>query len=521
MTSLPSSSASPISSGAALADLKARVDAEIKRRKLWTPFPGPQTQALNSEADVLYYGGAAGGGKTDLLLGAAHTRHTDSIIFRREGTQLKGILDRARGLFTGKGNFNGTPPVTWRLADGRSIEFGAVQHEDDKEKYQGRPHDLICFDELPHFTESQFRFLTGWNRPSDRAPVGQRCRVIGAGNPPTTSEGEWVIRYWAPWLDKSHPNPAKPGELRWFLTDDEGNDYECEPGASATLKTGEVVRATSRTFIPARVSDNPVMVAANYASVLARFPEPLRSKMLNGDFGAGREDDPWQVIPTAWVELAMARWTPDGHGKRPMTALGVDVARGGRDRTVLAPRYDAWFDKLTLAPGAETPDGLSVVMLAAKLISEAPTPVPAPTVQVDVIGVGASVFDTGKAMDLTMVGLNGAEASAARDRSGKLGMVNCRAAWYWALREALDPDQGDNLALPSDRELLSDLVAPRWKLTARGIQVESKDDIKARIGRSPDKGDAVVYAHARPSGDGLGLLAVYAEMAAAAKAKNS
>src|SRR5205085_1292975 len=84
----------------------------------------------------------------------------------------------------------------------------------------------------------------------------------------------------------------------------------------------------------------------------------------------------------------------------------------------------------------------------------------------------------------------------ALDQAEQLGFVNQRAEWWWKLREALDPDSGQELALPPDPELKSDLCAPRWKNTARGIQVESKEDLHKRIGRSPDAGDAVVYAHA-------------------------
>jgi hypothetical protein len=58
---------------------------------------------------------------------------------------------------------------------------------------------------------------------------------------------------------------------------------------------------------------------------------------------------------------------------------------------------------------------------------------------------------------------------------------------------------GDGLALPPDRELRADLIAPRWKLSAQGIQIEEKEEIKARLGRSPDSGEAVMYAHAIPS----------------------
>jgi hypothetical protein len=65
---------------------------------------------------------------------------------------------------------------------------------------------------------------------------------------------------------------------------------------------------------------------------------------------------------------------------------------------------------------------------------------------------------------------------------------------WWRMREALDPVNGYDLALPPDRELFADLCAPRYKRTPRGIQVETKDEIKKRIGRSPDKGDSAVYA---------------------------
>jgi len=80
-------------------------------------------------------------------------------------------------------------------------------------KWKGRAHDLKCFDELSEFMEQMYTFLTGWLRTTDPR---QRTRIIGAGNPPTTVEGEWVIRRWSPWLDSQHKNPAKPGELRWF-----------------------------------------------------------------------------------------------------------------------------------------------------------------------------------------------------------------------------------------------------------------------------------------------------------------
>lgn len=453
---------------------------------IFAPLLGPQTEAFFSQADELFYGGAAGGGKTYLLLGLGAESHRRSIIFRREYAQLNGadgLISKSREMLGATGaTYNGTHNI-WRDIPGdRVIEFGAVQHEKDVEKFQGSPHDLICFDELPHFTESQYAYLIGWNRTTFK---GQRTRIVAAGNPPLTPEGDWIISRWSAWLDPTHPNPAKPGEIRWYAIVD-GKEVELE-GGKAFAHKGEIIQPKSRTFIPASVEDNPYLLETGYRAQLQQLPEPMRSKLLYGDFHVGFEDDPYQVIPTAWVLAAQERWRSAPKPDVPLTMLGVDVARGGDDKTVIAARYGNWIAPLSKYPGKDTPDGPSVVMRILQHIE--------PSIQalnVDVIGVGASVFDLLRIQQVPALrGINFAESSRARDRSGKLGMVNKRAEFYWALREALDPERGEGLALPDDRELRADLCAARWKMTTRGVQIEQKDDIKARIGRSPDCADAV------------------------------
>jgi hypothetical protein len=89
--------------------------------------------------------------------------------------------------------------------------------------------------------------------------------------------------------------------------------------------------------------------------------------------------------------------------------------------------------------------------------------------------------------------VNFSERTEAKDKSGTLAFVNVRAEAYWRMREALDPNTS-KLSLPDDPELLGDLVAPRWSMQSNGIKIESKDDIKKRLGRSPDCGDAVALA---------------------------
>lgn len=448
--------------------------------EIWVPLAGPQTEALNTEADILFYGGAAGGGKTDLLLGLALTRHLHSIIFRREGKQLQGIFQRMQELLMTRDGFNSQTQI-WNLP-GRIVEFGSCKDFGSEIAYQGRPHDFIGFDEITHFLEAQFRFLMGWLRTTRK---GQRCRVVCAGNPPTDSDGDWVIQFWGPWLDENHPNPAKPGELRWYATLD-GKDVEVENGEPFTHH-GERIKPMSRTFIPSKIADNPYLLETGYMAQLQSLPEPLRSQMLNGDFTAGKDDDPWQVIPTHWVKMAMDRWE-HRDVKGVMTGLGIDVARGGRDETVLSRRHGNWYDELIRQPGMATPDGPAVASLAVNYVRNG-----AP-ISVDVIGVGTSVYDHLKTTKMDVNAVNFAEKSIEKDKSGQLPFRNKRAEYWWRMREDLDPQNDKGIALPNDSRLKADLCAPRWKLVSGGIQIESKEEIIKRIGRSPDSGDAVVLA---------------------------
>ena len=222
-------------------------------------------------------------------------------------------------------------------------------------------------------------------------------------------------------------------------------------------------------------------------SVLQALPEPLRSQMLFGDFEAGMTDDPWQVCPTAWVEAAMMRWI-DKSPKGRMDSLGVDVARGGKDFTVLAPRHGNWYDKLTKVPGKETPSGQAVVGQVVAIRRNA-----AP-VHVDVIGVGAAPYDLLREARVQVIGVNVAEKSTATDRSGRLRFFNQRSELWWKLRDALDPEADTGIALPPDPELLADLCAPRWELRGMNVFVEGREEIIKRIGRSPDNASAVILA---------------------------
>ena len=119
-----------------------------------------------------------------------------------------------------------------------------------------------------------------------------------------------------------------------------------------------------------------------------------------------------------------------------------------------------------------------------------------PLVVVDSEGVGASVYDafrTGyRDLGRRVVPFRAGTGTEWKDHSGLLRFANLRSAAWWHLRELLDPALGATLALPPDDKLSGDLTTPKWRDTSRGIVIESKDDIRKRLGRSTDAGDAVV-----------------------------
>lgn len=452
----------------------------------WRPLEGPQTDAFNSQAHVTGYGGAAGGGKTDLACGLAVTQHQTVGIFRQNGTELTAIIDRLSQLVPGgRASFNGAEKI-WRFTryDGHpvQIELGSFPNPGDEVKYQGRPHDLLVFDEASNMRESVVRYVMGWLRTT--AP-GQRWRALMTFNPPTTVEGRWIVDYFGPWLDKKHPNPAEPGELRWFATVD-GEDVECDDGTPFEHE-GETITPLSRTFIPSRVADNPFLMGTGYMSQLQSLPEPLRSQMLHGDFQAGVSDDPFQVIPTEWVEIAMDRWEKPVKLK-PMDTLGVDVARAGEDETIIARRHGMWFDEPLVYPGAQTPDGPTVAALCIAALRDRAV------IHIDVIGVGSSPFDFLMEQNQQVVGVNVAEASYGLDQSGLIRFSNLRSELWWRFREALDPKNNTGICLPPNKRLLADLCAPTWQVTGRTIAVLPREKIKEKIGRSPDYGSAFIMA---------------------------
>jgi hypothetical protein len=479
----------------ALLDEKPPEELVALEKELATTYPtwceneGPQAMARASEADELFYGGEAGGGKSDLIIGLSLTDHHKSLILRRVNDDAKDLALRAREIAGPAAKYNGQDKIL-QLGD-HWVRFVGCQFEDDKERFKGRPHDLYGFDEISDFTESQYKFITTWNRS---AVKGQRCRVVCAGNPPTRPEGLWVLRYWAAWLDDKHPNPAKPGELRWYIRGENDEDVEVDGrGPHEVPWDRKPLYAKSRTFIPAGLKDNPDLAGdGEYERMLDSLPAALKAAYRDGNFRAELKDDEWQLIPTAWVLAAMSRWTPDGWREHEQTTIACDPAGGGQDAMEIMARHHGWFGHPVTIRGPETADGNR---MAGRILMERRAGCP---IVLDTGGgYGGAIALRLKDNDVDATPFNGAEASAARTNdAAALAFVNKRAEAYWRMREALDPTQegGSIIALPPDDELKADLCSVHWELTRSGVKLESKDKIRERIGRSPGKGDVAVLA---------------------------
>lgn len=192
-------------------ELYAILDADMAARP-WRPLPGPQSMAYHSTADIVGYGGAAGGGKTDLAAGLILDSNERCLFARREKAQTEGVIQRLTEILGANEGYS-SQKGAWRLPGGGLCEFAGLDNPGDERRWQGRPHGVKVFDEVTEQRENQVRFVMGWNRTNrpDFKP-----RVLMTFNPPTTAEGRWVIKFFGPWLDKSHPLfPAAPGELRW------------------------------------------------------------------------------------------------------------------------------------------------------------------------------------------------------------------------------------------------------------------------------------------------------------------
>ena len=257
------------------------------------PQPGPQERFLASEADVAFYGGAAGSGKSFALLleqlyDIANPQFR-SVIFRRTVPMIRqpgGLLDTSETIFPLLGAKLNQSFIEWAFPKGGTVKLAGMELESDRYSWQGSQISLICFDEVQEFTANQFWFLFSRNR----SVSGARSRIRCTCNPDSDS---WLRHLLAWWIDPDtgFAIPERSGVLRWFVR--QGDELLwADSAAELITKFGADVQPKSCTFVSAKVTDNKILLTRDpsYMSSLKALPLVERQRLLDGN---------WNVRPAA------------------------------------------------------------------------------------------------------------------------------------------------------------------------------------------------------------------------------
>jgi len=313
------------------------------------PQPGPQEAFLSSLADIVIYGGAARGGKTYGLLmePLRHIRNPgfSAILFRRTYPQIMmdgGSWQEAGGIYPALGAKPLlTPKPRFTFPSGAEVSFAHLQHDKTVFEYQGSKLPLILFDELTHFTESQFWYLRSRNTGTCGVTPYMRatCNPVSPDDP----VGGWVNHFVEWWIDRESGFPivSRSGVLRWFYrVAEELRWYDSAAEARADNPNQAADAPTSVTFIPAKLEDNPIQMAADpgYRGKLMSLPLVERERLLGGNWKIRHEAGTlfkreWFTrfvdhVPWGDVTAAVRYWDNAASDKADSdSTAGVGIAR--------------------------------------------------------------------------------------------------------------------------------------------------------------------------------------------------
>lgn len=268
--------------------------------KVIRPQDGPQMQFLSSGADIAIYGGSAGGGKTWALLMEPlrhiHNGRFGAVFFRRTSPQIKsegGLWDESVELYPEVGGAPRAHDLSWKFPSGAKIQFTHLEYEKTVRNYQGAQIPLIAFDELTHFSESQFFYMVSRNRTMS----GVKPYIRATCNPDADS---WVARFIAWWIDQKTglAIPERSGVLRYFVRVGDAIHWADQPEDLAHhTMSGEngkqiPIPPKSVTFIAAKLTDNKALMQANpeYMANLMALSRVERERLLGGN---------WKIRPNA------------------------------------------------------------------------------------------------------------------------------------------------------------------------------------------------------------------------------
>lgn len=276
----------------------AQAESLVRAPKVaaWSPQPGPQTEAITADwCEELFYGGAAGGGKSDLLLGdylqdvPTYGAHWQGILFRRTYNELEELIRRSREIYPASGAVWHEQPKTWTWPNGATLRMRYIERDNDATRYQGHQYAWIGWDELTQWpTDYGYRYLRGRLRSAHNVPTK---RIRAAANPGGVGH-HWVKAYFV--------DPAPGGFSPWV-----------DPITKHRIM-----------FIPAKLRDNKILLNSDpgYADRLKGLSsDAMVRAWLEGDWTIveGAYFDCWRYeqhvltpfeVPEAWTRFRSMDW---------------------------------------------------------------------------------------------------------------------------------------------------------------------------------------------------------------------
>jgi len=268
-----------------------------------------QEEFHSSPADIVIFGGAAGGGKTYALL-LEPLRHVNNpefgaVIFRRtipEITHEGALWDESKRIYPFLGGNGNENEKQFRFQSGAKITFSHMQREDDKESWKSSQIPLIEYDQLETFTESQFFYMLSRNRST----CGVKPYVRATANP----EPGWLADFMDWWIgDNGYAIPSRSGKIRWMIRENDKTYWSDDQ--DQLQKEHPDSTPKSVTFILSTVYDNKILLKKDpqYLANLQALPYIDRERLL----GDAKRGGNWKIKPSAgkifnraWFEIVDA-----------------------------------------------------------------------------------------------------------------------------------------------------------------------------------------------------------------------
>lgn len=473
------------------------------------PQEGFQMKFVASSADIVIGGGGAGCGKTHAAL-IKPLRHIlnvpgyNPVFFRKTYSQIKntgGLWDASTGIYP----YLDAKPVEgaakWSFINGNKISFSHLQHEKNKFDHQGAEYPLIIFDELTHFSESQFFYLLSRNRST----CGIKPQTIATCNPDPDSFVARLVEWWID-SDTGFPIPERSGVKRYFMKDEDtmiwGNTKDevkkqCEYLFKNIPESSHDHYVKSITFVPGLINENQKLLEVNpqYLANLMAQDEETKSRLLHGNWKIRSDKSSlfdWEAINDTFTNFYQGGDTK---------YITCDAARYGRDFCVIMV-WKGWeLLHTSVLKKSDVHDIIAEVEWARQHFSVSKS-----NTLIDADGVGADTVKQG-----AYKGFKGGGKPTKKEK-----YTNLKTQCYYKLAEEninianiklnvnnanvkIDGIFGNKIKIGAELKDIRDLIIEDLRAIKRlgddidgNKAINNKDQQKVILGRSPDFGDSIM-----------------------------